>query len=97
MPEFVVQSLPLGLSVLGLIFALIAAFTPVSPQKGWRRLAASMLVGAAFGVGSTAEMFIERRLWPGALGILIGSLLIWIGFRKHKRDPEGITPPASIL
>ena len=89
--------LPLGLVLLGLAFAVGAAFTSVSSQKGLRRLAASVLIAAAFVVGSVAQMLGEHRLWPGAFGIGAGAFLVWVGWRKYKRDPHGHTRPAQIL
>lgn len=93
----VARILPLSLVLPGLAFAVVAAFTPVSPQKGLRRLVASLLVGAAFAGGSTLQMFIERHLWPGAFGLAAGVFLVWLGLRKHKRDPDGRTPAAQML
>ncbi len=93
----VARVLPISLVLPGLAFAVVAAFTPVSPQKSLRRLIASLLVGAAFAVGSLLQIFTERRLWPGAFGLGAGVFLVWVGFRKRKRDPDGRTPAAQVL
>lgn len=89
--------LPLGLILLGLAAALVAALSAVSPQKGLWRLAGSLLVGAAFTVGSMAQMVKETRLWPGIFGLGAGAFLMWIGYRKYKKDPRGNTPAAQML
>jgi hypothetical protein len=89
--------LPLGLILLGLASLLAAAFMPVSRQKGWTRLFASMFVSAAFAVGSITQIQSMHRLWPGAFGMAVATYLAWIGLRKHKHDPEGRTPVASTL
>jgi hypothetical protein len=85
------------LILLGLASLLIASFAPVSRQKGWVRLFASIFVSVAFAVGSITQIQSERRIWPGAFGLAVAMFLAWGGLRKHKRDPEGRTPVASIL
>jgi hypothetical protein len=58
------RGLPLGLILLGLasalVAALVAALSAISAQKGLWRLASSLLVGAAFTVGSIAQMLKEK-------------------------------------
>ena len=54
------RGLPLGLILLGLASALVAALSAISAQKGLWRLASSLLVGAAFTVGSIAQMLKEK-------------------------------------
>ena len=89
--------LPLGLVLLGLVCALVAALSARSSQKGLCRLAASLLVGAAFTVGSIAQMIKETRLWPGVFGLGAGAFLMWVGYRKYQKDPKGKTPAAQML
>ncbi|MBB5061548.1 hypothetical protein HDF16_006284 [Granulicella aggregans] len=78
--------LPLSLILLGLASAFVAALSAISPQKGMWRLAASFLVGAAFTVGSITQMLKENQLWPGVVGLGAGAFLMWIGYRKYKKE-----------
>jgi hypothetical protein len=89
--------LPLGLILLGLASALVATLSAISAQKSPWRLATSVFVGAAFTVGSIAQMLKENQLWPGAFGLGAGVFLMWIGYRKYKKDPDGNTPAAKML
>lgn len=89
--------IPLGLVLLGLAALLASVLMPVSPRKGWARLSASLLVAAAFALGSSAQMVQEHRPWPGIVGLAIGLFLVYVGFRKQKRDPHGRTPTASMF
>ncbi len=93
----ILRFLPLGLILLGLTCLLIAALTPVSPRKGSLRLAASLMVAAAFCVGSTSQMFEQHRAWPGIVGSAAGLFLAYVGQRKHIRDPDGRTPVDRVL
>ncbi|GGH00720.1 hypothetical protein [Silvibacterium dinghuense] len=93
----IMQALPLSLVLLGLVFAIVAAITPVSLKKGLRRLLSSLLVGAAFILGSIEQIIAEHHLWPGAFGIGAGAFLVWIGYRKREKDPDGRTPAAKML
>ena len=88
---------PSGLILLGLTFALLAAIIKVSERKGLFRLAASIAVALGFAIGGAAQMTGEKRIWPGCFGLVVSCFLAWIGFRKFNRDPEGRTPPASML
>jgi hypothetical protein len=92
-----IRVIPASLILLGLTCALIAVFAPVSPRKGWTRLLSSVLVSAAFAVGSISQIVKDHRLWPGGYGLGAAVFLAWIGMRKRKRDPEGKTPAASML
>ena len=89
--------LPLGLVLMGLGCMLVAALKSVSSQKGLWRLAASLLVGAAFIVGSIAQVVKQNQLWPGVFGLGAGAFLMWVGYRKYKKDPNGKTPVAQML
>jgi uncharacterized membrane protein YgdD (TMEM256/DUF423 family) len=93
----ILKFLPLGLILLGLACLLVAGLTQVSPRKGWARLSASLLVGAAFVAGSISQMVKQHRIWPGAVGLGGGVFLAYVGLRKHERDPDGKTPAASML
>lgn len=88
---------PSGLILCGLTFALLAAIIKVSEEKGLFRLAASIAVALGLATGGAAQMVGERRIWPGCFGLVASCFLAWIGVRKFNRDPEGRTPPASIL
>ena len=55
------------------------------------------LHGGGFVVGGLDQIVKEDHLWPGSIGLLAGVFLVWIGLRKHRRDPEGRTPARSIL
>lgn len=92
-----VRALPLGLVLFGLMCALVAAFTPLSSLKGRLRLLGSLFVGTAFTVGGLFQTMNEQRLGPGGFGVVFGIFLIWIGVRKHKRDPNGASPAAQML
>jgi hypothetical protein len=81
-PDMATRVLPAVLTLVRLAAALIAAFAPISPLKGLWRPADSLLVGAAFDVGSMAQMLEERKLWPGAFGFGAGVFLIRVGYRK---------------
>ncbi len=61
------------------------------------RLLASLCLSGAFLFGSITQIIAENRLWPASFGLLAGLVLAWIGFRKHRRDPDGRTPSATIL
>jgi len=89
--------IPTSLILLGLIFALVAASTKLSPRKGLLRLAASVTVSLGFASGGVAQVILEGRLWPGCLGVVVAGFLSWVGITKYNRDPEGRTPAASIL
>lgn len=92
-----IRVIPSSLILLGLTFALLAAITKVSERKGLFRLAASVAVALGFAMGGIAQMMSERRLWPGCFGLAVSCSLAWLGIRKFNRDPEGGTPPASVL
>ena len=77
--------------------AVIAALTPVSRAKGYTRLAASLFCGPALMLHLLAQAFDEGEFLPGVIGLFVGVFLVWVGLRKHRRDPEGRTPPAQIL
>ena len=93
----IAKGMPLALVLLGLLSALVAALKSVSRSKGKMRLLGSMLVGAAFLLGGLMQIMKESRLWPGALGLVGGIWLLWIGARKYRKDPDGETPAATIL
>jgi hypothetical protein len=92
-----IRIIPLSLVLLALIFALLAVITKVSKRKGLLRLCASVTVALGFAIGGVAQVINEERLWPGCFGLGASCFLAWVGFRKHTRDPEGRTPPASML
>ena len=89
--------IPLGFIVLAVICVLIAALVPTSKTKGQIRLFGSLFVGAAFGLDALLQLTAGNGAWPRFFELIVGVLLIWLGFRKHRRDPEGRTPAASIL
>jgi hypothetical protein len=89
--------IPLGLLLIAVICVLIAALTPVSKAKGQIRLLGSLFVGAGFGLDSLFQLTRGNEPWPRLLQLMAGVVLVWLGFRKHRRDPEGGTPAASIL
>jgi thiol:disulfide interchange protein len=88
---------PSGFILLGLALALVAAIIKVSERKGLFRLAASIAVALGFVIGGAAQMTSERPIWPGCFGLAASCFLAWMGVRKFNRDPEGRTPPASML
>ena len=97
MVDVILRVLPLTCIVVARLCAFIAALMPVSRSKGQTRLAVSLLVGAGFVLGALSQMAKEGHLWPGILGFAAGAFLSWIGLRKYRRDPEGITPAAKML
>jgi hypothetical protein len=92
-----VRLIPLVLILIAVVSVLIAALVPVSKAKGQARLLASLFVGAGFGLDSLLQLTRENEVWPRLFELMAGALLVWLGFRKHRRDPEGRTPAASIL
>ena len=89
--------MPVGLVLLAVLCVILAALLPVSRAKGWTRLLGSMFVGAGVGTALLSQPTSDNRVWPRVFGIVAGPLLMWAGLRKHRRDPEGRTPAASIL
>jgi hypothetical protein len=79
------------------VSVLVAALVPVSKAKGHARLLGSLLVGTGFGLDSLFQLTSENGAWPRLFELIAGALLVWFGLRKHRRDPEGRTPAASIL
>lgn len=92
-----VRATPAVLVLLALTCASVAGLMRVSPRKGQIRLLASLLVAAALSFGGLAQMVSEKALWPAIFGVLAGSFLVWMGFRKYKRDPFGKTPAGKML
>jgi hypothetical protein len=92
-----VRLIPLGLIVLAVICVLIAALVPVSKAKGLVRLLGSLFVGAGFSFDSLLQLTRGNEAWQRLFELMVSALLVWLGFRKHRRDPEGRTPAASIL
>ena len=97
MVDMILRVLPLSCIICALLCAFIAALMPVSRAKGQTRLAASLLVGAGFTVGALVQIEKQAHLWPGIAGLAAGVFLSWIGLRKYRRDPEGLTPAAKML
>jgi hypothetical protein len=93
----IVRVLPIGFILLAVLCVLVAAVMPISKAKGQTRLAASLLVGAGFVLGALFQMTKEGHIWPGIGGLAAGAFLAWVGLRKFRRDPEGITPAAKML
>lgn len=91
-----VRLAPLGLILLGIFCAVIAALRPVSRVKGQVRLLASLFGGAGVSVDSLAWIAKANLVWPAAIELVIGLYLIWIGLRTYRKDPEGKTPTTSI-
>jgi hypothetical protein len=92
-----VRLIPLGLISIAVICVLIAALVPVSKTKGQVRLLGSLFVSAGFSLDFLFQLARGNETWPRLFELMVGVLLIWLGFRKHRRDPEGSTPAASIL
>jgi len=85
------------LAIAAVFITLIALAVPVSRAKGRMRLMGSCLIGTAFLLASLTEMIYERAFWPKVIVALAGIFLIWVGFRKYQRDPDGKTPAAKML
>jgi putative exporter of polyketide antibiotics len=95
--NLIVQIFPLISILLAVVCVLVQALMPVFRIKGNVRLAGSILLGAGLSAESIVQMATRHRLWPEVILLPISGLLIWLGVRKHSRDPEGKTPPAAIL
>jgi hypothetical protein len=87
--------LPLVPILLAVVCVLVQASMPVSALKGNTRLAGSILAGVGLSAESVIQMASQHRFWPEAILLPMGGILIWLGVRKHSRDPEGKTPPAA--
>lgn len=89
--------------VFAVLMILAAMSVPVamvmrrSRAKGRCRLAGSFLLGLAFISAFPSALRDAPHLWQALLLPLAGLILIWLGVRKYRRDPEGRTPPAEIL
>lgn len=92
-----INAFALALVLCAVLCVFIAALVPASHKKGRIRLAGSLFIGAAFPVATSAQSLIERKLLPLLVGLIVGSFLAWIGWRKYRRDPQGKTPAAQIL
>jgi hypothetical protein len=93
----IVKFLPLVPLLLALVCVLVQALMPVSRTKGNTRLAGSILLGGGLSAESLIQMASQHGFWPEVTLLPMGGVLIWLGVRKHSRDPEGKTPPAAIL
>lgn len=94
----------MSLNLLALVFALcaggcvmLAALTSISSAKGRIRLVGSVFIGLAIVLSGLSKAIGEGKPQLGVFGLLGGILLMWLGLRKYRRDPEGRTPPARIL
>lgn len=92
------------IDVLALVFfvfavgcVVIAALTPVSLTKGRIRLSGSLFAGIAVPLSVLSQAIREGKLLLSVVGLLGGVVLVWVGLRKYRRDPEGRTPSAQIL
>jgi hypothetical protein len=92
-----VRLLPLVPILLAVVCVLVQALMPVSLTKGNTRLAGSILLGGGLSAESVIQMASQHSFWPEVILLPMGGVLIWLGVRKHTRDPEGKTPPADIL
>jgi len=84
----VVKLLVLLLAVGAVCCVMIAALTPVSRAKALRRLAGSLFIGTAFPLGALSQAVEQRTPIPAVVGMIGGAFLVWIGFRKYRRDPR---------
>ncbi len=89
--------IPLGLILIAFMCILIAALIPASKAKGQVRLLGSLFVGTGFCLDSLLHLMEGTESLQRSIELLAGAMLIWLGSRKYRRDPEGRTPPASIL
>jgi hypothetical protein len=85
------------LAILAVLFAGVAGLIPVSKKKGWVRVASSFLAGAALAITSLAQVTEESRFWPGIMFLVFGFSLCYIGLRKLRRDPTGLTRSDKVL
>ena len=88
------RSIPLVLVLFAFLCVIVAAMAPVSKLKGQARLLASLSLGLGFFVNCLVQTF---AIWQLLLGLAAGAMLILLGLRKYRRDPEGKTPAATIL
>jgi uncharacterized membrane protein len=86
--------LPSVLVLIAFLCVIVAAMAPVSKLKGQARLLASLSLGSGFVVNCLVQRF---AIWQLLLGLTAGALLILLGLRKYRRDPQGKTPVATIL
>jgi hypothetical protein len=93
----IVKILPLVAILLAVVCVLVQALIQVSRAKGNTRLAGSILLGGGLSAASVIHMASHLESWPEVILLPMGGILIWLGVRKHSRDPEGKTPPAAIL
>jgi hypothetical protein len=87
---------PLVFIVAAVLCVVVAALLPVSKAKGWTRLSGSLSLGTGLAMG-LLQAAPEGHLWQRFMGLVLVLILMWVGVRKHKRDPEGRTPSAQIL
>jgi hypothetical protein len=83
-----VRVVPLGLMLLGIFCAIIAALRPVSRLKGQARLLASLFGGAGVSVDSLAWIAKPDLVWPAAIELVMGLHFIWTGLRTYRKDPR---------
>ena len=94
---FWINLLACALAVCAVFCALAGALIPRSRAKGRLRLLGSLLIGCAFPVMALSQAVAQHKALLIVVGLVCGSFLVWVGFRKYRRDPEGRTPPAQIL
>src|SRR3569833_3271171 len=85
------------LAISAVCCVIAASLIPVSRAKGRRRLAGSLFIGTAFLLGGLLQAVEQRSVFLVVVGLIGGAVLVWIGLRKYRRDPEGRTPSARIL
>jgi hypothetical protein len=89
----IVRILPLVSILLAVVCVLVQALMPVSRTKGTTHLAGSTLLGGGLCAQSLIQMASQHGFWAKVILLPMGGVLIWLGVRKHSRDPEGRTPP----
>lgn len=92
-----VRLLPLVPILLAVFCVLVQTLMPISRTKGNTRLAGSIVLGGGLTAESVIQMASQHRFWPEVILLPMSGVLIWLGVRKHSRDPEGKTPTAAIL
>jgi hypothetical protein len=57
-------------------------------MKGQVRLLGSLFVGAGFGLDSLLQLTGRNGARPRLVELMASALLVWLGLRKHRKDPE---------